>query len=310
MVVLLTSINGRGHIDGFVKTYDRSYGRDLHEMTYYDLVRRGAIPRGAYIFGDAWRMNPLQRQMVRLIANVLRAEGDSVRIFNDPDRQLGRFELMRRLCEAGRNSFNVHRIEDIERARFPVFLRADNDHLGPRTGLLQTPDEVKRESSRLVLDGVPTQRQMAIEYIETGNEQGLYRKYAALRIGETILAHHMMLCNSWTSKRATRLRTPEERDESDEYTLSNPHAELLMPIFEIAGIEYGRIDYGLKDGRIETWEINDNPIYMHLTQRNQMSRVVKHPSIKAALDRLSCGIPEGPPIELALPPDAILGVHS
>jgi hypothetical protein len=33
----------------------------------------------------------------------------------------------------------------------------------------------------------------------------------------------------------------------------------LRQIFAIGNTEYGRIDYAIKDGRIETWEINLNP---------------------------------------------------
>ena len=41
--------------------------------------------------------------------------------------------------------------------------------------------------------------------------------------------------------------------------MHNPHRELLEHIFRDAGIDYGRIDYGLLDGRIQVWEINTNP---------------------------------------------------
>jgi hypothetical protein len=32
-----------------------------------------------------------------------------------------------------------------------------------------------------------------------------------------------------------------------------------MDIFARAGLEYGRIDYGLADGRLQVWEINTGP---------------------------------------------------
>ena len=47
----------------------------------------------------------------------------------------------------------------------------------------------------------------------------------------------------------------EERD----YVLGNPHERELAEIFRIAGVEYGRIDYSVKDGALRTWEINLNP---------------------------------------------------
>src|SRR4029079_4666966 len=38
-----------------------------------------------------------------------------------------------------------------------------------------------------------------------------------------------------------------------------PFAEILSKAFEIAGVEYGRVDYGLVDGRPQIYEINSNP---------------------------------------------------
>jgi hypothetical protein len=47
----------------------------------------------------------------------------------------------------------------------------------------------------------------------------------------------------------------EERD----YVFANPHEAQLAEIFRVGGVEYGRIDYSIKDGRVQTWEINLNP---------------------------------------------------
>jgi len=47
--------------------------------------------------------------------------------------------------------------------------------------------------------------------------------------------------------------------EELEYVTTNPHQKQLSEIFELAQVEYGRIDYAMKDGRVQTWEINLNP---------------------------------------------------
>ena len=47
-------------------------------------------------------------------------------------------------------------------------------------------------------------------------------------------------------------------DEFD-YIQKNPHEEQLRQIFDLAHVEYGRIDYSIKNGRVQTWEINLNP---------------------------------------------------
>jgi len=55
------------------------------------------------------------------------------------------------------------------------------------------------------------------------------------------------------------LELPELLEEELEYVRTNPHAAMLEEIFDLAGIEYGRVDYGLRDGRPQVWEINTNP---------------------------------------------------
>jgi hypothetical protein len=48
-------------------------------------------------------------------------------------------------------------------------------------------------------------------------------------------------------------------EEELEYVRTNPHRAQLEEIFTIAGVGYGRIDYSLLDGAVQTWEINLNP---------------------------------------------------
>jgi len=47
--------------------------------------------------------------------------------------------------------------------------------------------------------------------------------------------------------------------EELEYVQRNPHEQQLREIFAIANIDYGRIDYSMLDGKVQTWEINLNP---------------------------------------------------
>jgi hypothetical protein len=44
-----------------------------------------------------------------------------------------------------------------------------------------------------------------------------------------------------------------------EYLQAHPHEAELRKIFDLANIEYGRIDYSLLNGKIQVWEINTNP---------------------------------------------------
>ncbi len=47
--------------------------------------------------------------------------------------------------------------------------------------------------------------------------------------------------------------------EELDYMRTNPHENELLAIFNLARIDYGRIEYSLYNGRIQVWEINTNP---------------------------------------------------
>ena len=53
--------------------------------------------------------------------------------------------------------------------------------------------------------------------------------------------------------------TPAMVHDELNYVTQNPHEEQLLKIFALAQVEYGRIDYSIKNGKVQTWEINLNP---------------------------------------------------
>ena len=53
--------------------------------------------------------------------------------------------------------------------------------------------------------------------------------------------------------------TPELYEDELGIVRENPYAEPVQRAFEIAGIEYGRADFGLVGGRVQIYEINTNP---------------------------------------------------
>jgi hypothetical protein len=68
----------------------------------------------------------------------------------------------------------------------------------------------------------------------------------------------MMASTDWSVKREINDRALVGQEDL-EFVKTNPHAEQVMEAFQIAGLTWGRIDYGVLDGRIQVWEINDNP---------------------------------------------------
>jgi hypothetical protein len=100
---------------------------------------------------------------------------------------------------------------------------------------------------------------MVVEFCATADEEGFYRKYAAFVVGNRVVARSLNYGREWMLKfgrnEYSRPMVLEERD----YVLSNPHEAQLAEIFRVGGVEYGRVDYSMKAGRVQTWEINLNP---------------------------------------------------
>lgn len=48
-------------------------------------------------------------------------------------------------------------------------------------------------------------------------------------------------------------------EEEHRFVTEHTFAEAMRPVFDLAGIEYGRVDFGVVDGRPQIYEINSNP---------------------------------------------------
>lgn len=104
-----------------------------------------------------------------------------------------------------------------------------------------------------------TQGLIFVEYLDTADKAGIYRKYGAFVVGARIVPRHLYFSRDWMVKTAD-LGDPDLLAEELQYLESNPHAAQLLEICRHAGIGYGRIDYSLLDERIQIWEINTNPM--------------------------------------------------
>ena len=308
MIHFLTLPEGAGHIDIFIDRFDRSYGRQLVEVTYQKLRQRGVAQPGVYIFTDRDRMNSYQRQVAGAIRRKLLSAGPGFKVLGDPEGQLGRLELLAKLSRENINDYRVHVATKLnpDDLRYPVFVRIEDDHMGPRSELLHTWAEVVQSVAGLVLAGFAKSRILVIEYIDTKGDDGLYRKYGSFRIGPAIVCQHILHATAWLAKRDTTIRTPELVELSDNFYHTNPHHELLMPIFDAAGVDYGRIDYSFAEGRIQVWEINDNPMYFGRRSAG-LSKARKDEAFMKAFAKLDTGLAAADPIPLVLDIEDIRG---
>ncbi|TPM28274.1 hypothetical protein [Mesorhizobium sp. B2-3-4] len=243
--------------------YDHGLGEKVRIIPYEHVARLGAVAPGTFIFTDFERLLPPQMQDVTsLYARIARLNPD-LPLLNNPAAVLGRFDLLKRLKANGFNDFDVHRLDQRgEIGRFPVFLRWESRHDPPLTGLIDSADGLEKAIAAMPRAVRENPDVMIVEFGAAPSADGRFRKYSAFKVGDDIYAQHCFSSHSWYIKFAEAILGDAERAESRAYAEENPHAAQLDRIFAVAGIDYGRIDYCIVDGRIQTFEINNNPTVM------------------------------------------------
>lgn len=232
----------------------------IRPLSYETLFELKRAPIANYVLTDFDRLTGYELDTVGRLANALVAADPTVRISNWPSRAMGRYQLLRRLHEAGLNSFNVWRLDE-ERAptAYPVFIRREHDARGPETPLLANEAEFRAAVAKMQTQGKSLTGRIAVQYVAALDEAGQHHKYGAYRFGGRIVPQHLLTADSWIVKRHATVRNGGMSDAEHRYVTENPHADCLMKIFELAQIDFGRVDYCMVDGRIEVFEINTNP---------------------------------------------------
>jgi hypothetical protein len=247
----------------------------LRVLSYETLLAVKRAPIGNYVFTDLDRLTGYEIDAATEIARAIHAGDSGAVISNWPNRVLGRYALLRRLYESGLNSFNVWRLDE-ERVpdRFPVFIRREQDALGPETPLLHDVAEYRAAIDQLQGLGKGLTGRIAVQYCQAPDANGIYRKYGAFYFRGHVVPQHLFVSRNWLVKRSTMELSPEMVAEEEHYVFDNPHAEHLRKVFELAETDFGRADYAVVDGRIEIYEINTNPNFprMRLEQDARVRR--------------------------------------
>jgi hypothetical protein len=199
-------------------------------------------------------------RFVKALHGRLRDE-EGFRFLNHPEASLRRLTLLSELHRAGYNEFRaIPAHGDLASLRYPVFLRAERRHDGTLSPLLDSPRQVESAIGRAVLRGHRAQDLIVVEFCPTSGESGEYRKLSAFAVGERVVPRSVFYGPDWMLKSHTGLLTAESVSDELDYVQRSPDEARLREIFAFAGVGYGRIDYGVKDGAVQTWEINLNPI--------------------------------------------------
>jgi hypothetical protein len=289
----------------YLDSFGESLRRRFQPMSYGALFRQRSLPAGAYIFADLERLCPRNRD---LAGHYWMALSDSGRcqLLNDPARTLLRYDLLEALHRRGFNSFRAYRFaEDLAAVHFPVFLRGEDDHKGGLTPLLGNAAELAAAIRQTRRSWRLRRANLVTEFQDTADASSLYRKYSAFCVGDRVVPRHVFFSRAWMIK-SPHLLEPSLLEEERRYVEENPHGDRLADIFAIAGVGFGRIDYGVHSGAIQTWEINTNPMIMTEADRCSEPRLPVQRRFAKGLEEAFVAIDDaasedGPPIRIGPP---------
>jgi hypothetical protein len=264
--------------------------RDLIEFIYYEDLLAPIDPerRDPVIFADLDRLNGKQFADAIRLADRLLLAGQLV--LNHPAKFVDRFSLLKRLNLAGLNQFRVFRVPKVlfERdVRYPVFLRKNSGHSGNMTELAVNRWALSRQVLRQIIKAavgrVTLSDLIAVEYHSVRQAEGYSAKYSYLKIGPSLIARHVLFSKRWVVKYPDLQEGGMLRREQ-EFLDSQPHFKLVHSLFELSGIDYGRIDFSIdpNTGGIQVWEINTNPT---LASRRETTAVERRPSQQSVLEQ-------------------------
>ena len=244
----------------YLATYGGAFAARPRVLFYDQLARARRLPSGTYIFSDIERLTPAMAECAAHVWQALSAADTQVRLLNHPTRSLQRFELLRTLYKDGVNRFDVYQVtEQREPERFPVFMRRE-EHGGYVSPLLTTPAALAAAIDKLNHDGRSREDKLIVEFCDTSDAAGIFRKYSAFVVGTQIIPAHIFFSPHWLAKQMSADKhSPAMLEEERVYIYENSHADALLAYAQRAQIEFGRIDYSVLDGSLQIWEINTNP---------------------------------------------------
>ncbi len=237
---------------------------DVRLLDYCSLFSSRRAPVGHYVFTDFDRLTAYEIQVAEGVARLIQQAAPNAKILNWPARVLERYPLLRQFARMGLNDFSAYRLDSGEMpATYPVFIRSEDDCQKPDTPLLYSENELIEAIGRLRNAGLPMKRRIAVELCAEPDENGIYRKYGVFKVGDHLVPHHLFHHNDWYVKRGTRKREDSAPylDEVQHFIREIPHADAIRRAFDVADIDFGRIDYSIVNGRLQTYEINTNPTF-------------------------------------------------
>jgi hypothetical protein len=223
------------------------------------LFRLDRAPPAAWVLTDFDRLSPTELETAGHIARALRQGGHTV--LNDPCAFRPRHALLSHLHRLGLNRIRTWWPAAGEWPEtFPVLLRTIAGHRGPIGDLIRDADSARAALTQALTQGPALADLIFIAFDAAPTADGIWQKHAAFRVGNRILRANTVNDLTWAAKHGSRGAAPpgfyaQELAEMTDYPLDRQ----VAAIFDAAGLEFGRLDFGLIDGRMAIYEINTNP---------------------------------------------------
>jgi hypothetical protein len=300
MIVVVTPTDETWEFNDYLQTLGKELLGRVKILTCDEIAVHQKVPLASYVFMAIDQMSPTEKEIATQCWEGLSETRSEIKLINHPARVLLRHNLLKLCFERGRNSFRVYRASEfLHCRRFPVFLRRNLDHNGSVTPLLYTRGELGRALAKSLYLGYRLRDLIIVEYCDTADPSGTFRKYSAFIVGDRVLPHTLMHSTLWITKSQGRLIDASTAREEIEYVRNNPHGQWLRETFALAKISYGRIDYGLRDGKPQLWEINTNPTIIRTAGADPISeeqrrlrdpvRLQFFPAFQSALEAIDAG---------------------
>ncbi|MCU1244458.1 MAG: hypothetical protein JWN02_368, partial [Acidobacteria bacterium] len=230
MIYYLT-LAGRWMFSEYLEHWGRELaGPAIQILRYEQLLSQKRYAPGTYVFSTRDEVAPAMGRFIDALAVELSAWPGAT-IYNDPRHTLRRFDLHRELWARGRSGFrSVRAAEDWSGLRFPLFVRSESAHDGALSPLLHSHGEVETWVGRALALGRSLPDLLVVEFCETGDAGGWYRKYAAFCVGGRIVPRSMNYGRGWMLKFAGNDFSLAMAEEELEYVRNNPHADELKEI--------------------------------------------------------------------------------
>jgi tetratricopeptide (TPR) repeat protein len=162
--------------------------------------------------------------------------------------------------DAGREEEVIRLIK--EAVPFPLILRQSFTHADTETDRIRDEEEL-----RAVLPKYAGKQAYIIQYIDCSDENGIFRRYRAMFVGDRMFPSSLLACEGWNvhgsasvdlMDKTDYLKTEERRYQSDmESVVGKEALDTFWKIRETLGLDYFGIDYNFdREGRLVIFEIN------------------------------------------------------